>query len=311
MQFFHNVFYIQTKINHSMYLLACVPAYNEEGVIGDLIKKMLPLVDSVVVCDDGSSDLTSKEAKNAGAFVIQHSNNKGKGAALKSLFDYAKHSNADVIVTIDGDGQFLPEEIPKLAKDVENGKSDIVIGYRFETEKDMPSYRKFGNKVLDELSKSAANLNLRDTQSGFRAYSKQAIAKIHFKNNGFAADSEILIDAAEKNLSISEQNVTVLYNTGNKTSTKNPVRHGSSVLISLFEMVLMKRPLTFLGIPGLIILVAGIFTSIISLTLFNETGHFSVPTTLVSLVFLTVGLMLILVSGILFSINRKISNNMN
>jgi len=294
-----------------MYLLACVPAYNEEGVIGDLIKKMLPLVDSVVVCDDGSSDLTSKEAQDAGAFVIQHSTNKGKGAALKSLFDYAKHSNADVIVTIDGDGQFLPEEIPKLAKDVENGKSDIVIGYRFETEKDMPSYRKFGNKILDEVSKKAANLNLRDTQSGFRAYSKQAIAKIHFKNNGFAADSEILIDASEKNLSISEQNVSVLYNTGNKTSTNNPVRHGSGVLISLFEMVLMKRPLTFLGIPGLIILVTGIFTSIVSLTLFNETGHFSVPITLVSLVFLTVGLMLILVSGILFSINRKISNNIN
>jgi len=287
-----------------MYLLVCIPAYNEEGVIGPLIKKILPLADSVVVCDDGSSDLTSKEAKDAGAFVIRHSRNKGKGAALKSLFDYANHSNADVIVTIDGDGQFLPEEIPKLTKDIEDGKSDIVIGYRFETEKDMPSYRKFGNKILDELSKKAANLNLRDTQSGFRAYSKQAIAKINFRNDGFAADSEILIDASEKNLSISEQNVSVLYNTGNKTSTKNPVRHGSGVLISLFELILMKRPLTFLGVPGLIILVAGIITSTMSLILFNQTGHFSVPITLVSVVFLTVGVMLILVSGILFSMNR-------
>ena len=107
-----------------MYLLACIPAYNEEGVIGNLIKKTLPLVDSVVVCDDGSSDLTSKEAKDAGAFVIRHSRNKGKGAALKSLFDYAKHSNADIMVTLDGDGQFLPEEIPKLTKDIEDGKSD-------------------------------------------------------------------------------------------------------------------------------------------------------------------------------------------
>ena len=167
-----------------MYLLACIPAYNEEGVIGNLIKKTLPLVDSVVVCDDGSSDLTSKEAKDAGAFVIRHSHNKGKGAALKSLFDYAKHSNADIMVTLDGDGQFLPEEIPKLTKDIEDGKSDIVIGYRFETEKDMPAYRKFGNKILDEVSKKAANLNLRDTQSGFRAYSKQAIAKIYFRNDG-------------------------------------------------------------------------------------------------------------------------------
>ena len=291
-----------------MYVLACFPAYNEEGIIGNLIKKTLPLVDSVVVCDDGSSDLTSKEAKDAGAFVIQHSHNKGKGAALKSLFDFARHTNADIIVTIDGDGQFLPEEIPKLTKDIEDGKSDIVIGYRFETEKDMPSYRKFGNKVLDELSKQAANLNLRDTQSGFRAYSKHAIKKIYFKNDGFAADSEILIDASEKNLSIYENNVTVLYNTGTKTSTQNPIRHGSGVFISLLELVLMKRPITFLGIPGFIILIIGIISSTITLTLFNETRYFSVPTTLISVGFLTVGIMLILVSGILFSINRSIQN---
>ena len=289
-----------------MYVLACFPAYNEEGIIGNLIKKTLPLVDSVVVCDDGSSDLTSKEAKDAGAFVIQHSHNKGKGAALKSLFDFARHTNADIIVTIDGDGQFLPEEIPKLTKDIEDGKSDIVIGYRFETEKDMPSYRKFGNKVLDELSKQAANLNLRDTQSGFRAYSKHAIKKIYFKNDGFAADSEILIDASEKNLSISEHNVTVLYNTGTKTSTQNPVKHGSGVFISLLELVLMKRPITFLGIPGFIILIIGIISSAITLTMFNESGYFSVPFSLISIVFFTVGIMLLLVSGILFSINRAI-----
>ena len=289
-----------------MYLLACIPAYNEEGVIGNLIKKTLPLVDSVVVCDDGSSDLTSKEAKDAGAFVIRHSRNKGKGAALKSLFDYAKHSNADIMVTLDGDGQFLPEEIPKLTKDIEDGKSDVVIGYRFETENDMPTHRKLGNKILDSVTKKAANLNLRDTQSGFRAYSKEAIKKINFSSDGFAADSEILIDASEKNLSISEHNITVLYNTGNRTSTKNPISHGVGVLISLFELVLMKRPLTFLGIPGLIVLAVGIITSLTSLTLFNETGHFSVPTTLVAVVFLTAGLMLILVSGILFSFNRTV-----
>lgn len=291
-----------------MYLLACFPAYNEEGVIGNLIKKTLPLVDSVVVCDDGSTDLTSKEAKDAGAFVIRHSQNKGKGAALKSLFDFARHSNADIIVTIDGDGQFLPEEIHKLTKDIESGMSDIVIGYRFETEKDMPAYRKFGNKVLDELSKKAANLNLRDTQSGFRAYSKQAIENIDFRNDGFTADSEILINAAEKNMRISEHNVTVLYDTGNRTSTQNPVRQGSSVLIHLLELILMKRPLTFLGIPGLLMLITGIIVSTITLTLFNETRYFSVPTTLVSMILLVLGIMLVLVSGILFSFNRTTYN---
>ena len=302
--FIFTIFFNLLTFIHSLYLLACLPAYNEEGIIGNLIKKIIPLVDSVVVCDDGSTDLTSKESQDAGAFVIQHLQNKGKGAALQSLFDFARHSNADVIVTIDGDGQFLPEEIPKLIKDIVNGKSDIVIGYRFETEKDMPSYRKIGNKVLDKLSKTASNLNLRDTQSGFRAYSKKAIEKINFTHNGFVADSEILIDASTKDLTISEQHVTVLYNTGTRTSTQNPIRHGSSVLISLLEMVLMKRPLTFLGIPGLIMSVIGIITSSLTLISFNETGYFSIPITLLSIVLFTVGIMLILVSGILFSFNR-------
>jgi glycosyltransferase involved in cell wall biosynthesis len=287
-----------------LYTIACLPAYNEEGIIGNLIKKTLPLVDSVVVCDDGSSDLTSKEAKDAGAFVITHSKNKGKGAALQSLFDFARHSNADIIVTMDGDGQFLPEEISKLTKDIEDGTSDIVIGYRFDIETDMPSYRKFGNKIFDELSKKASNLNLRDTQSGFRAYSKKAINTINFKNDGFVADSEILIDASTKNLTISEQHVTVLYNTGNRTSTQHPVKQGGSVLIHLLELVLMRRPLTFLGIPGLILFIIAIISSTITLTMFNETGYFSVPVTLISLIFFVIGIMLILVSGILFSFNR-------
>ena len=99
-----------------MHVLACVPAYNEQDHIGELIKEILDYVDSVAVCDDGSSDFTSKEAKNAGAYVIKHKKNLGKGAALRSLFNYAKQSSADVIVTIDGDKQFLPKEIPKLTK---------------------------------------------------------------------------------------------------------------------------------------------------------------------------------------------------
>ena len=291
-----------------MYTIACIPAFNEEKNIFNLVNDVSKYVNSVIVCDDGSTDDTVNEAKKSGAFVISNDKNLGKGAALKSLFDFARHSNADVIITIDGDGQFLPEEIPKLTKDIEDGKSDIVIGYRFETEKDMPSYRKIGNKVLDELSKKASNLNLRDTQSGFRAYSKKAIEKINFTHNGFVADSEILIDASTKDLTISEQHVTVLYDTGGRTSTQNPVRHGTGVLISLLEMILMKRPLTYLGIPGMIMSVIGIITSTFTLISFNETGYFSIPITLLSIFLFTIGVMLVLVSGILFSFNRTSSS---
>ena len=99
-----------------------------------------------------------------------------------------------------------------------------------------------------------------------------------------------------------------MYNTGNRTSTQNPIRQGSSLLIHLLELVLMKRPIAFLGIPGLIILIIGIIGSTITLTLFNETGYFSIPVTLISMILLIVGMMLILVSGILFSFNRTIQN---
>jgi glycosyltransferase involved in cell wall biosynthesis len=287
-----------------MITVACIPAFNEEQNIARIVHSCAKYVDKVIICNDGSTDNTESEAFSAGAYVINHTTNMGKGKSMKSLFELCKILNADIVVTIDGDGQFLPEEIPKLTKDIEDGKSDIVIGYRFETETDMPSYRKIGNKVLDELSKKASNLNLRDTQSGFRAYSKKAINIINFQNNGFVADSEILIDASTKGLIISEHNVTVLYNTGTRTSTQNPIVHGGSVLISLLEIILMKRPLTYLGIPGFILSLIGISTSTFTLISFNETGYFSIPITLLSVVLFTVGVILILVSGILFSLNR-------
>jgi glycosyltransferase involved in cell wall biosynthesis len=291
-----------------MVTVACIPAFNEGQNIARIVHSCAKHVDKVIICNDGSTDNTESEAFSAGAYVINHTTNMGKGKSMKSLFELCKFINADIVITIDGDGQFLPAEIPKLTKDIEDGKSDIVIGYRFETEKDMPSYRKIGNKVLDQLSKKVSHLNLRDTQSGFRAYSKKAINLINFTSNGFVADSEILIDASTKDLIISEQHVTVLYNTGGRTSTQNPIRHGGGVLISLLEMILMKRPLTYLGIPGLIMSIFGIITSSLTLISFNETGYFSIPITLLSIVMFTVGIMLVLVSGILFSFNRTIQS---
>ena len=109
-----------------MTTVACIPAFNEEGVIGDLIKNTLSYVDSVVVCDDGSSDNTSVEAKEFGALVIKHNENKGKGAALRTLFEHVRRSNAEIVVTIDGDGQFLPNEIKKLIKPIQDNLADAI-----------------------------------------------------------------------------------------------------------------------------------------------------------------------------------------
>jgi len=172
----------------------------------------------------------------------------------------------------------------------------------------MPTYRKFGNKVLDKMTNLASDLPYRDTQSGFRAYSKKAIEKIKFSTSGFGADSEILIDASRKDLKISEEKVTVIYETGNKTSTKNPLSHGGEVITSLIEVIAIHHPLKYLGVPGILFLVLGIFFTVIIASTFNETRYFSIPYTLLSLGSLIVGLMLLLMSVLLFSINRSIKN---
>jgi glycosyltransferase involved in cell wall biosynthesis len=289
-----------------MKILACIPAFNEENIIGDVVKKTLSYVDKVIVCDDGSVDNTFNKAKIAGAEVIRHSKNLGKGAALKSLFNYARNSNFDAIVTIDGDGQFLPEEITSLVKSIVEKKSDVVIGYRFDDKSEMPSYRKVGNKILDKMTSLASDIPFRDTQSGFRAYSKKAIDLITFQTNGFGADSEILINISKKGLRISEQKVTVIYNTGRKTSTKNPLSHSGEVITSIIELVAIRHPLKYLGILGIIFLIIGIIFSVIIISTFNDTRYFSIPFTLLSMGSLLIGLMLLLMSVLLFSINKSL-----
>lgn len=287
-----------------MKILACVPVFNEEKVIKKLIHKISKYVDSVLVCNDGSTDNTIKEVESTNAILINHIKNKGKGAALNSLFNYAKNSDFDVIVTIDGDGQFLPHEIPKLIKPILDGKSDIVIGYRFDDTTEMPSYRKIGNKFLDKMTNLASELPFKDTQSGFRAYSKKAIALINFNTNGFGADSEILVNASKKGLTILEEKVTVIYDTGYKTSTKNPLLHTGEVITSLLEFIALKRPLLYVGLPGIIILFIGIAFSFMVLNTFNETRYFSVPLTLFSLGSFIIGVILLLMSVVLFGISK-------
>jgi len=287
-----------------MLTLVCIPAFNEEKIIGKIVKECLEYSDEVVVCDDGSTDKTYEEAKLSGAICLKHKKNFGKGAALKSLFNYARNSNAEIIITIDGDGQFLPEEIPKLRKPIEDKKADIVIGNRFDNMDEMPKYRKIGNKILDKMANAASDLPIKDSQSGYRAYSKKIIDNIKFNVDGFGADVEILIYASRNGFKISEENVKVIYNTGMKTSTKNPISHSGEVITSILEIVAVKSPLKFIGIPGFIMMVVGIIFAINVMVLFNETRYFSIPYTMIGISFLVIGSMLLLMSVLLFSISR-------
>ena len=163
--------------------------------------------------------------------------------------------------------------------------------------------------MLDKFTKLAANLPFEDTQSGFRAYSKNALDKISFSTNGFGVDSEILVDSVKKDLKITEEYVTVLYNTGDKTSTKNPISHSMGVIASIIELIAINHPLKYLGIPGIALFIVGIFYSVVVMAIFNETRYFSIPSTLLALGSLVIGLMFLLMSVVLYSISHQSRNN--
>ena len=236
--------------------LACIPAYNEEKYIQDVIKKSLPHVDKVVVCDDGSTDNTAKIAKDAGAIVISQKN-QGYGAAISTLFDYARKENAQMMITLDGDGQHNPNQIPLLINAIITHNVDVAIGSRFLDDSTKSSgYRKTGIKIITSASNYGTNFKVTDSQSGFRAYSKDAIDAIHPTEQGMAVSTEILLKISNKGLSIAELPITISYD--GDTSEQHSVSHGVSVLMNTLKYVSIRHPIKFYGIPGFVLIIAGI-----------------------------------------------------
>ena len=235
---------------------AILPAYNEELCISGIILGSKKYVDRVIVVDDGSTDNTAEIAKLAGAEVISHYPNKGKGAALKAGFEAAKDS--EIIVTLDSDGQHNPEEIPKLIAPIINGEADIVNGSRYISgnKKDTPSYRRIGQTILDKATNLGCGFDVTDSQSGFRAFAGRALHFFRFKRTDFGIESEMLMDAANAGLRIKEVEIGVRYDVDG--STKNPVSHGLGVLIQIIGDLEFQRPLFYFTLPGALITLTGI-----------------------------------------------------
>ena len=220
--------------------IAIIPAYNEELAISAIIKMSLKFVDYVLVVDDGSTDRTSQIAKDAGARVIKHYNNLGKGVSLKDAF--AEVRGYDIVVTIDGDGQHNPNEMPELMRPIREGRADLVNGSRYlKGSDDAPAYRRAGLKVLDIATNITSGTHVTDSQSGFRAFSGKTIQCFRFRDTGFGIESEMLADAAENNLRILEVPITVRYDVENP-STNGPVNHVMGVL---FKIIIDKIIRTF------------------------------------------------------------------
>ena len=213
--------------------VAIIPAYNEEVALGSIILRTLQYVDEVIIVNDGSDDKTVEVARLAGAEIINHATNLGKGEALKSGFSAI--GDADVVVTIDADGQHNPDEIPSLIKPILEDGADLVNGSRYMNgpEENTPAYRRVGQQVLDNATNISAGIKVTDSQSGFRAFSPAACKVFRFYDTGFGIESEMLVDVAEAGLKIVEVPITVRYDVDG--STKNPVTHGVGVLLKIIK----------------------------------------------------------------------------
>ena len=241
------------------FIVAGMPMYNEEETIGTVVTMALKYVDAVICIDDGSSDSSARIAEKCGAIVIRHRVNRGYGGALKSLFIKAKEINADALVVLDSDGQHETSDIPKLLEPIISGQADFTIGSRFINGgggTDMPAYRRLGIKVITAASNLSSDLGIKDTQSGFRAFSRSAIERLRFDSEGMELSLEMLEDAHDKNLRIQEVPTIIRYDVP-KGSNFTAVSHGFTVLSWALLSLSQKKPLLVLGIPGLGLLATG------------------------------------------------------
>ena len=285
-----------------------IPAYNEEKNIKNIIIELKKTYDSIIVCDDGSTDSTYEIIKKMNVNVIKHEKNLGYGAAINSIFKESVNIESDVLVTFDADGQHRIEDIGRLIEPILDNSSDIVIGSRFLDDKTtIPSYRKFGIKIITQVTNASIKKKLTDSQSGLRAYNKNVLEKISPSELGMGISTEILIKASSKGLRIIEVPIKIIYS--GDTSTHNPVSHGTSVLASTIKFTSIEHPLKFYGIPSVIFLILGSVFSYMAIQYYTEIGRLNTNITLLAGGTILIGIVLLISAILLFSLVTIVREN--
>lgn len=290
------------------FVVAGIPAYDEEKTIAKVILQAQRCVDRVVVCDDGSSDMTAEIAEGLGALVVRHERNLGYGASIRSLFSEARRLGADVLVTLDGDGQHDPNEIPRLVKSILQEDADIVVGSRLLDKRlcvAMPWYRRTGVRFITRLTNGQSKQNaVKDAQSGYRAYSRRSVEALTMSEDGMGVSSEILINAGKHNLKTCEVPISCGYGNGMRTSKHNPVRHGIGVVASIVKLIVEDKPLTMLGVPGVVCLILGSFFGVWMLQIYGIEHRVVTNIALASVAFILLGFFALSTSITLYAISR-------
>jgi len=300
------------KIDFTVILIVIgIPAFNEEKNIAKIIIKLQKIADKIVVCNDGSSDLTGEIAERLGVIVVNHPKNLGYGAGIRSIFQKTKELDADILVTFDADGQHRIEDIQTVVKPLIENEADIVIGSRFldNNDSNVPKYRKIGIKTITNITNTSSDLHLTDSQSGFRAYSKKVLQEITPSEYGMGVSTEILIKASKKEFKIKEVPIIVLYE--GDTSTHPPISHGISVIMSTMKFTSIEHPLKFYGIPGLIFLAIGLFFVVWTIQEFTISRQIITNISLIGIGSVILGTMLTMTSIMLYSLVNVVRERHN
>ena len=204
-----------------------IPAYNEGKSISEVITKTQKFAQNIIVVDDGSQDHTAAEAAKAGAVVLRHKINLGKGAALKTGCDYAVQQGAQKIITMDADGQHEPKEIPSFIKALE--EYDIVFGSR-KTPQSMPFVFKFGNQVLTKTLQTLYGVTVEDSQCGYRSFKAEAYKNIRWEAADYSVETEMAIKAGKKKMKHTTIPIETIYADRYKGTT---VLDGVSIVLKM------------------------------------------------------------------------------
>jgi len=270
-------------------IVAAIPCFNEERCIGSVVLQTKKFVDSVVVIDDGSADDTAEVATEAGAIVHKHGQNQGYGAAIRSALVKGSQLRADVLVTLDGDGQHDPKDIPKLIMPLLQGEADVVVGSRFLIKGQKPPfYRRLGQRVLTTATNLGSGRRISDSQSGFRAYSSKALKKLNLAESGMSVSSEIQFAIRTSRLRVAEVPISVSYTDKRK---RNPIGHGMSVLGRILVLISLKNPLLLFGVPGLALLAGGLVLGVRVLTIYSDTNELAIGNALGTILLCLAGLL--------------------
>lgn len=278
-----------------------IPAFNEEKNIGAIVAKLTQKYDVVIVCDDGSSDMTSTIASSLGAKVIKHEKNEGYGSAIKTIFNEAGKIGGDVLVTFDADGQHQISDIDSILEPILENKADLVIGSRFLGEtKDLPKYRRIGIKTITGLTNVMTGSNITDSQSGFRAYSKKMLKEISPTESGMGISTEILIKASKNKMRLTEIPITISYQ--DNTHSQEPISHGTSVVMSTIKHVAIERPLLYYGVTGMCFLILGLIFGAWTMQIYSEERIVMTNIALIGIGGVILGTILLITATILYSI---------